>query len=314
MRARVQELTPLERALRLRRLGLLGTLGPEDRVLVTRCVEERRYRRGQFLSVLGEPVSSLHVVIEGRVRRRGVGREDEELGPGATIGLLATLAEAGEEIELEALEDTLTLELSGKVIEAMLEYSPRLLLGTVRDLGELLLGALRDLPDGAYLAPAAEGGLPTRQGALGVLDKVRWLRRSGLLDGHNVDAFLEMANSFDEARFEPGEKLWQSGEASGKVFLLLEGTVRGKLAGGGSIRFGPGFGLGYAESICEQPRWYRAVCETPIVALGFHVSALLEILEAHFELALQALGVWAARVLDLGRADAQDLAADPPAE
>jgi len=225
MRARVQQLTPLERALRLERLGLLGTLSPEDRMLVTRCVEERRYRQGQFLSPLGEPVSSLQVIIEGRVRRRGAAGEDEDLGPGATVGLLAILAGAGEEIELEALEDTLTLELSGEVIEAMLEDSPGLLLSTVRDLGALQLEALRDLPDGAYVTLAAEDGPSTSQGVLGILDKVRWLRRSGLLDDHNVDAFLEMANSFDEARFEPGENLWECGEPSGRVFLLLAGRV-----------------------------------------------------------------------------------------
>jgi len=305
LRARVQELTPLERALRLDRLGLLGTLAPEDRVLVTRCVEERRYRQGQFLSPSGEPVSSLHVVIEGRVRRRLAGREDEELGPGAIVGLLATLAEAGEEIELEALEDTLTLELSGKVIEAMLEYSPGLLLGTVRDLGELLLQALRELPDDALVAPAADGGLPAPEGVLTIFDKVLWLRRSGLLEAHNVDAFLEMANRFEEARFEAGEKLWQQGEPSAQVLLLLAGRVRGERADG-SLRFGPGFGLGYAESICGQPRWYTAICETPVVALGFRVETLLEIFETHFEMALEGLRLSAARVLALARAGARD--------
>ncbi len=297
MQARVQELSPLQRALHLRRLGHLGTLGPEERLLVTRCVEERRYRRGQFLSPLGAPVSSLQVVIEGKVRRRAAG-EEQELGPGDTIGLLATLAQAGEDIELEALEETLTLELSGQVIQAMLEDRPALLLSAVRDLGALQLEALRDLPAGSYLAPAAEDAPPIAEGALGIVDKVLWLRRSGLLVPDNVDAFLEMANSFDEARFEPGEKLWQAGESSGRIFLLLAGRVRGDVAGR-ALHFGPGFDLGYAESICEQPRWYRAICETPTVALGFQLGTLLEIFEARFEMALEALAAVAARVLEI---------------
>jgi CRP-like cAMP-binding protein len=95
--------------------------------------------------------------------------------------------------------------------------------------------------------------------------------------------------------------LWREGEAAHAIFLLRSGRVRARGSSGVDFLPGPGFPLGALEALGESPRWYEAVCETPVVALQGHMGALVDVFEDNFEMAMDYLAVLAQstlRILD----------------
>jgi CRP/FNR family cyclic AMP-dependent transcriptional regulator len=102
-----------------------------------------RFRAGEMLFYQGEPGSTCHIVMRGRLRVFVLGEDGRELavrifGPGEIVGEMALLEGLPRSANVEALEATETLELQRDGLLYCLRNSPSLALSLLRDLSARL--------------------------------------------------------------------------------------------------------------------------------------------------------------------------------
>jgi CRP-like cAMP-binding protein len=292
---------PLERLLHLKRVPMLSGLPGSDVAVIADAAGERFFPKGAVVFREGEPVGSVHFVVEGALAivRRGarVGR----VGPGAGVGGLAVFARDPLGSQVVADEDTLTLELDADAVTDVLEDHFAILHHILREMSRRAI----DLLTRFKLDPTA--GIPecpvdrAEAGDIDLVDRIFFLRRMAVFRRSSITALADMARAMAQVHFPPGTVLWREGEPSPGIFLLRSGFVRARGSSGVSFRPGPGFPLGALEALGERPRWYEAVTETPVVALQGPMGVLVDVFEDHFDMAMDYLAVIAQsslRILD----------------
>ena len=284
-------LPPLERMLHLKRVPMLSGLPGSEIAIVADAASERFFPKGALVYREGEPVGSVHFVVQGALatNRRGVrlGRA----GPGAGVGGLAIFSGDPLGSEVVAEEDSLTLELDRDAVAEVLEDRYPILQHVLREMSRRAI----DLLTRFKLDPSA--GIPENAadvppgGDIDLVDRIFFLRRMGVFRRSSITALAEMAREMAQVRFEPGTVLWHEGEPSPAIFLRRSGRVQATASSGLAFRPGPGFPLGALEALGEVPRFYEAVAETPVVALQGHMGVVVDAFEDNFGMATEYLAV-----------------------
>jgi CRP-like cAMP-binding protein len=294
-------LPPLERMLHLKRVPMLSGLPGSEIAIVADAASERFFPRGALVYREGEPVGSVHFVVQGALatNRRGVrlGRA----GPGSGVGGLAIFSGDPLGSEVVAEEDSLTLELDRDAVAEVLEDRYPILQHILREMSRRAIDLVtRFKLDPSAAIPESPADIP-QGGDIDLVNRIFFLRRMGVFRRSSITALAEMAREMAQVRFEPGTVLWREGEPSPAIFLLRSGRVRATGSSGVDFRPGPGFPLGALEALGEVPRFYEAVAETPVVALQGHVGVVVDAFEDNFGMAMEYLGVLAQstlRILD----------------
>jgi CRP/FNR family transcriptional regulator len=91
----------------------------------------------------GDPGSTCHVIVKGKVRVFVIGEDGHELamrilGPGEIVGEMALFEDLPRSANVQALEETHTLELHQDVLLRCLQRSPTLALSLLRAMSERL--------------------------------------------------------------------------------------------------------------------------------------------------------------------------------
>ncbi len=306
-------LSPLERMLHLKRVPMLSGLPGSDVAVIADAASERVLPKGAVVFREGEPVGSVHFVVQGALAifRRGV--RFGQVGPGAAVGGLAVFAREAFGSQVVADEDTLTLELESDAVSEVLEDHFPILHHILREMSrrsiELVTRFRLDPSAGAPEPPSDRA----ESGDIDLVRRIFFLRGMAVFERSSITALADLARAMAQVRFEPGTVLWREGEPSPGVFLIRSGRLRAKGSSGVDFRPGPGFPLGALEALGEVPRWYEAVCETPVVALQGHMGVLVDVFEDHFDVAMDYLAVIAQstlRILDriAGRGEEPPLA------
>jgi len=118
-----------------------------------------QFQAGEVIFYQGEPGSTCHIIMQGRVRVFVVGEDGRELavrilGSGEIIGEMALLEDLPRSASVEALEKTQTLELHRDVLLHCLRKSPALALSLLRDLSARLRHATEEAEKLALLTVA----------------------------------------------------------------------------------------------------------------------------------------------------------------
>lgn len=298
MEPQLRLISPLERALFLKTLAPMQSLSSDDLALLALKARERHFRKGALLFAASARVPSVHVVTQGRVRTR-TPFGDLEFDAGQPVGLLALLARS-EGFDAEALSETNTLEIQADDLFDLLEDHFDILLAQIRETARRILEERRHIPDGTYLAPAEGLAVPASD-ELDLVERLLFMRRGGTFQQSNMDALIQLARSLEERRLGAGITLWRSGEPSGSILLLVSGTVRCTLEDGTHFRAGPGYPLGNLESLCGAPRWYTAVTDSPVFGMRLATEPFTDVLEDHFEMALDYLAALARNLIGIFR-------------
>lgn len=103
----------------------------------------RQFRQGETICYQGDPGFTCHIVVRGKARIFLIGEEGRELsvrilGPGEIFGEMALLEDLPRLANVEALEETQTLELQHRVLLRCLSESPALALNLLRVLSARL--------------------------------------------------------------------------------------------------------------------------------------------------------------------------------
>jgi CRP/FNR family transcriptional regulator len=133
----------IERMELLRSLPLFDGLEESILCRLAETTQQRRFRAGEIICYQGDPGSTCHILTQGRVRIFLMGENGRELsvrimGPGEILGEMALLEGLPRSANVEALEETFTLELSHDTLLACLQESPTLGLNLLRALSARL--------------------------------------------------------------------------------------------------------------------------------------------------------------------------------
>jgi CRP-like cAMP-binding protein len=220
--------------------------------------------------------------------------------PGGGFGGLVLFARDREGVEAVAETDGRVLELDGEAMLDIFEDRFRVLhhvmRGTCRQLLDLVIRS--KTPPFQGLPPIVPVRHPQRD--LDLVERIFFLRSISPFRRSSINALAELSRNTTQVRFKAGTVLWRAGEPGSTAYILIDGTVAGRVADSGvAFSAGPGAPLGAAEMMAELPRWYDLRAETPVAALQGSTEALLDVFEDNYEMALDYLALWARAVLGI---------------
>jgi CRP-like cAMP-binding protein len=288
----------VERILYLKKLTALAGLPTADLAALAELQKERSVRAGEVISKSGEEARGVYFVLEGAIDCHRRGRFVGTVGPGGGLGGLVLFAQDREGVQAVARTDSRILELDGEALFDVFEDRFRVLhhvmRGTCRQLLDLVIRSKTQPFEGL---PAVASPRDASKD-LDLVERIFFLRSMAPFKRSSINALAELSRTTTQVRFRAGTVLWKPGEVGATTYLVLDGTVVGRVVESDvAFRAGPGTPLGAAEMMAELPRWYDATAETEVVALQGSTEALLDVFEDNYEMARDYLALWARAVL-----------------
>ncbi|HEY2945390.1 MAG TPA: cyclic nucleotide-binding domain-containing protein, partial [Vicinamibacteria bacterium] len=256
---------------------------------------ERFFPKGSVLLREGEPIPALYTVLDGRVHLARQGRRLGHVTSAGFVGGAGIFARDPEGLSAVAETDTLALELEMDTTLEIFEDHFSILHHVLREVCRWLLDLVGRLPPSLYgdIFPRFEAPLAPA-GDLDLVERILFLRQVSPFARSSINALAELSRGMAEISFPPGTRLWDEGEASGTVLLLVSGAITGTARGGAAtFTLEPGLPLGAVESMAERPRWFTATTLTKVTALQGSIEGLIDVFEDNFDMAMDYLAVMA---------------------
>jgi CRP-like cAMP-binding protein len=274
-----------DRVLTLRSYPMFEGLDDDAVLLLAEHGTSAHYSDGEVISLEGEPLRSLCLIVEGEIVVSREGQVMTVRKAGDAYGGLPVLARVPATLAVAA-GNTSTLEIPAPAFEAALTQNFSLLRSTLRQLGTSVLamrGNLPSLPNGQ--SAVNEGSYYERPRTL--VERLINLRQ-GNFRHMNMEALIDLARSMVELRLPAGSLLWSAGDSSSHALHIDFGRVCCTERDGRSAVVGHGFTIGVLD-VWSGTRVYDARAETPLIAYRIDIEGFLALLEAHPEVGLDLL-------------------------
>ncbi|MBW2460748.1 MAG: hypothetical protein JRH11_03815 [Deltaproteobacteria bacterium] len=294
--ARVRFPTTLDRLIHLRTLPNLGSLASSGLTYIAAHANERHYEAGELVYRPEEPVTTVHLIVEGGIRVEQEGLHLFDAVPPFAMGFFPVIAKSPVGQKATALEPTVTLEISQTDLFEIFEDDFGFLENGLRQQSRQLAETQRELESRGLLKRSEPEERPYPEEPLDFIERLELTRR-GPYNAVNLEPLVQLARLAEEVRYEPGDVLWEAGEPSTWGVRIIYGVVN-CTAPERSFRMGPDSVLGMIESNGLMPRSYRAVAETRVVGLTERSDVLLDILEDHPMVAMGLLKFMAGALID----------------
>src|SRR5262245_52479473 len=273
--------SPIERILAIKAIPEFADVHPDDLAVIAEHARVQTFQRGDILYAGAEqPVSSIHLVLGGRVAEYRGGRLFVMHGPQRVLGGEDALALSATDVVAVAEEDTRTLAIDRDHLRDVLEDNFGVLSAALQGVAAATLRLRRRIvPSAGYEAPAvsvAEASAPPEE--LGA--RVAFLWRQTWLRHARVRTLGQLASEATPVTLADGELLWAAGDHAEDARIVVSGRVRCE-TDDGRQRFEASGGtvLGLEEALAMDARWYRAVVRTPGSALRIARAAVVDVLE-----------------------------------
>jgi CRP-like cAMP-binding protein len=288
----------VERVLALRNFPGLADVDAKNLALVADLIEARSFSKGETILAPGTPVRAMHFIREGTVAILRNGVPARHYTAGDIVGGLAALAGGERGQHVVATTDARTFEVDRDEFADVLEESFPILYATLRGIMRAILNARRSLPvDAGFSAPIPEALRPTPEFSL--VERVLFLRKLLAFGRARVEALAELARDMTVVQAQEGAEFFRANDPAPYVLLVWSGIVRCETDKQQVFRLGPDSVVGGIDSIAAQPRWYRAVAETDVVALRGDTASLVDVIEDHPDMGLDMLRSAAHVLLEL---------------
>jgi CRP-like cAMP-binding protein len=297
---RSEQAATYARILSFKRAPFLRGLPTAELAVVAEQARERYFPKGRLLLREGERVPAVYFVVDGQVHVARRGRHLSLRGPGDGIGSLAFFARDPQGIEARAETDVVAYELDGDALLEIFEEHYEILHHTLGGIARSGLDLLASAPLSvlAPLLPTFEAPPISREPDL--VERILVLRRgTGPFNRASINALAELSQGMAHVSYPSGVRLWELGEPSGSLLLVLGGSVRLTMAGGAQFTVGPGFPLGSMESVAERPRWFAAETVTRLEALLGNAEGMFDVFEDNPEIALDYLAMISHTILGI---------------
>lgn len=277
---------PLERVLYLRTVGVFGELGASMLAAIAQHSREQFFVRGTAVTDPGQPLRSIQFVVDGRVELTGIGDVASEVGVGAVIGLVELLAQSALPMGAVAVEDTRTLELDWDTLLDVWDRHFPIVETCLRQFSREVIG-LRDPVANA----SGEVGTTDELAPwpLRLPDRVQALLSVGSFrDGH-PDGLVDLARQVAPLEVPAGRSLWAPGDPADHFLVLTSGEVEHD-PGGRAFGTSAMATVGLYEMLAGDVRTETVVARRTLRALRVDREPFLDMIEDHFEMALDLLG------------------------
>lgn len=290
---------PLQRILYLKRYAAFANLPAPELAALAQQARERFFAKGEVLLRDEEPVPAIHFIVDGRVRLARRGRDLGTAGPGLALGSLEVFARDERGLLATAETETLTLELESEAFLEVCEEHFTVLLHALRYTSRLLIDLNKShWSQVAERQPARSA--PSLGQELDFVERVFVLRMLAPFARTSINTLTELSRGLTEVRFDAGIPLWNQGDAAPYVLIMADGVVRcTSQSQPDPLLLGPGSALGALEAVAEEPRWFAAATETPVVALHGTAEGLIDVFEDNLEMAMDYLAFLARLVTSL---------------
>ena len=289
-----------DRSLLLRSLPAFAPLEDDTLSLLAEHVRLRRFRAGEVLLSIGEPIHHVYIILEGSVRW---GRKGQELGSVAgqyqVVGWISSMAREPDGISAVVEEPAVVVELPTDVLELTLEVDFALVRNLLR-MGANALASMRgDLPITPAAAPPLDLGV-RRERRRTMVERLIDMRSVPLFRRGNIEAVIELTRRTVDIEVQPGHVFWERGALAPYWVVIEYGHVRCENAGGVTVDVGGNFVIGIMDALAQRPRSYSARAESLVIGNRIDLAAFLAVLENHFDLARDFLAFLSRAVLDGG--------------
>lgn len=285
--------TVVERMLVVKAVPVLGDLDPEELALVAERTSFREFAPGETVfSGVDTPVTTIHLVLGGRVAERRGGRPFRTHGPQHVVGGLEALADTPTDVVAVAEVATRTLAIERSDLRDILADNFAVLGATLQGVAAAALRLRRAVTPSAGFpvataAPAADGDE--------LAERIAFLHARTLLGGMPIRALGHVAGEAEQGTLVAGARLWSEGEPAEHAVVVTSGIVDCTSADGRHrFQAGPGTILGFEDALALEARWYGAVARDGGTVLRLERAALVDLLEDEPDAALALLAALAA--------------------
>lgn len=302
----------VERMVALRSFPGWGNLTATDLATMAAATRTSRFAKGEVVVHADHPVTSVYLIVTGALRVCIDGFETGIYGSQAAVGGLAAFSGLERGYGIDAVEDTVCLEIATADMEEIFEDRFPILLRALRAMARTMIDLRKGLPHAGFSNEVDMGPVcPARP--LDLVERIFFLRRT-LAMGGRIDSIAVTARLATEIRHGPGEVIWEVGDAGDTMLVIVCGRVQCSTPEGLRWQMGAGDMLGSLGSLAQQPRWYRVEVLDGMVALVLSRDGSIDVWEDHPELAMQVLAIFARSILGLQRRRAKLRGASEEAE
>jgi CRP-like cAMP-binding protein len=288
----------------LRTLPMLEGLGPVQLAAIAQHAQERFFPMGTTIRAATERTEAIHLVVECEVEVVRGGGPAKRAQPGDAIGFIQMLSRSEQPYEIRAVTDTVTLEFDWDAqIDVCEEHFP-VVMQYVRYLARAMVTKFRRLQSPS-LSPILLIAEQTFKQALNFNERVVVLSRSRAFSSGCLDALAELAQHVEEVRWRDEEAVWSIEDAAENFYLLASGSVRCSLSPDTDFTTHAGRTIGMHEALYDGKRWYDVQSNGNTIALRVEIEPFIDILEDHFDLALDFMASLASDLVQIQSPDRQ---------
>jgi CRP-like cAMP-binding protein len=269
-------------------------------------MKEERHSRGAVLTQEGVPPSKVRLVVGGRVRNERRGRVLSVAKPPTLVGIGGVLGGRTASLRSVAETSVTLLSIDAQDFLDVLEDRFAVFLQLRRFYAESVVRLQRRLAIFHTSGPLPDAAPEPGERPLNIVEQLLFLQKTSVFSGIPVNVIAQLVRGDREVRMEPGEVLWNDGDAGTQLVVIVHGHVRcGAEGAPGSFVAGRGYVLGADATFGGIPYSYDAVAVSPVVAITVAGPALTDMIEDHFELGRRSLAHFAQEEVRLQERAAQ---------
>jgi CRP-like cAMP-binding protein len=275
-----------QRALILKSFPGFAHLGAPDLAVMSSICRERFFPAGATMLEPGVPPLAFYLVVSGRAQVLRNGEPADEHGPKSSVGGLAAMTRDPRGTHAVALEDTLALEIDTDDMQDVFEDHFTILVGVLRALARTMRELQIATRQGAAVSTPTQHQGVTSDRPLTLVERMFFLRRTQNFAKVSIEAVADLAARHREVRFRAGDVIWNLGDAAEDSILVLNGTISCQPPDREHFDLGVGYIVGGLDALSGEPRWYKLVAKTDVLAMRQLRDDMLDVLEDHSEAAL----------------------------
>lgn len=288
----------VERLLAIKALPLFAGVHADELAVIAEHTRVCEFRQGETVFATDDgPVSSIHLVLEGRVTEHRNGQPFRVHEALRVLGAVDALARSEAAVTAIADVDTRTLAVERADLHDILEDNFNVLSVALQGVAAATLRLRRRLVPSAGFEDGGDGSGVGDTGAGIALDdlgaRIAFLRRTAL-GGAKIRTLGQLARDAELLAVADRERLWAEELPADHAIVVVRGVVACATADGRQrFTVGPEAIAGLEEALAAEPRWYEATARGDVAAMRLTRAAIVDALEDDSDMALDALAALA---------------------
>ena len=308
-RSNTDRVSRLQRILALRSFPGMSYLPASTLAGLAENTRDQHISAGTQLYAEGQPVREFFFIIRGEVELRSRERRLRLLGDKSVVGGLSALAKEPIRYDVYATKPSMAIAID--IDDALDIYEDNFVLirSIAQGISANMIKLRKQLGTSAGFSNVIADPMQVPEDRpLDLVERMAILYRVMTFANSRLEALADVARDLTEVRASAGSRIWSEGEPSGWFLVVVSGEIRCTTENDQHFRLGPGDAIGTMEGTAGEPRWYTVKVERDVIGLRVECEAFFDVMEDHFDMAVDMLASLASGTLRLNEAIATSLA------